>query len=101
MKLGFYSGDKKHQGGGTRNNLQFMLSLQCACVMCVSTGVGKIVGNIVVDKVAGTKVVGKIVVGKFAGTKLVGAGAGVDWSRTPRTPPARPAGLATCQRRWA
>ena len=55
-----------------------MLSLQCACVMCVSTGVGKIVGNIVVDKVAGTKVVGKIVVGKFAGTKLVGAGAGVD-----------------------
>jgi hypothetical protein len=45
----------------------------------VSTGVGKVVGKIVVDKVAGTRVVGKIVVGKFAETKLVGAGAGVDW----------------------
>ena len=87
------------------------------CVMCVLTIIvmeaGKVVGTKVVGKIAGTKVVGKIVwtkvVGKIVGTKVVGKVVGtkvvearvtVDWSRTPRTPPARPGGLAICRHRW-
>ena len=78
------------------------------CVMCVLTIVvmeaGKVVGTKVVGKIAGTKVVGKIVgtkvVGKVVGTKVVEARVTVDWSRTPRTSPARPGGLAICRHRW-